>query len=173
MNAVSKSRLVHFKILSAFFFFFLLLFTSDKDQTGSHDTDMHGWCTKQGHLWVKFTSGHKTEKTGVVGRRKKVIAVQRKCEQSSCYCSLFWLSEDLTEPWPLCQQHEEVVRQTHNKMWCSWVLRNRDWGKGSECSLWVCLRFWHGTSGHHCGSCASQSLPGSPSTIRPRVCVPS
>lgn len=45
-------------------------------------------------------------------------------------------------------------------MWCCWVLRNRGWGKRSECSLWVRLCFWHSISGHHCGSCASQTLSG-------------
>lgn len=45
-------------------------------------------------------------------------------------------------------------------MWCCWVLRNRGWGKRSECSLWACLCFWHSTSGHHCGCCALQTLSG-------------
>lgn len=85
---------------------------------------------------------------------------ERSCFQHSCYCSLFWLSEDLTEPWPRCLQHEEVVRQTHNKKWCSWVLRS------PGCSLRVCC--WHGTSGHRRGSPASQAPPrGRLSAVRP------
>lgn len=77
------------------------------------------------------------EKCRGCGQKKKkgVVAEYRKWKQSSrfqrsCYCSLFWLLEDLIEPWPLCLQHEEVVRQAHNKTWCSWVF----------------LCFWHCTS---------------------------
>lgn len=70
------------------------------------------------------------------------------CFHSSCYCSLFWQSEDLTEPWPLCQQHEEVVRQTHNE---KEKLRLR----GEKCVFPLSLSlFWHSTSGHHRGFCA-------------------
>lgn len=135
---------------------------------------VHNKATSETNSLKNMISGYRKWRRGVVGRRKKVVAEQRKwneCSrfQHSCYCSLFWLSEDLTEPWPLCQQHEEVVRQTHNKTWCSWVLRNQGWGERSACSLCVCLCFWHCTSGHHHISCAPQTPLDCLSTIRPHV----
>lgn len=151
MSAVSKSVTVwlHFKILSDDGCFWPS-FASDKDQRNFRMTcieGVHNKATSVTNPLKNMISGYRKERRGAVGRRKRVVAEQRKWKESSrsqlsCYCSLFWLSEDLTEPWPLCQQHEEVVRQTHNKTWCSWVLRNRGWGEREvHVPFWVCLCF--------------------------------
>lgn len=161
--------LVHFKILPDNDWFWPLF--KDKDQT------MLGWwltCMETNSLKIWFL--HTRRKgMGLCVERKKGSSWTENEKTSrfhhSCYCSLFWLSEDLTEPWPLCQQHEEVVRQSHNKTWCSWVLRNWSCRERSAGSPLVCLRFWHNTSGHHRSSCVSQALSDWLSTIRPHVCV--
>ena len=92
--------------------------------------------------------GYRKERRRAVGRRGKKKKLQRENEKrvliwsalviAACSgCQRTWLNPDL------CQQHEEVVRQTHNKTCCSWVLRNRGWGERSECSLWARLCVWH------------------------------